>query len=153
MLTPLDIENREFKRTMGGYNRDDVEDFMGILLNDYEILYKQNFEMRERIKALESGLAKDVKAAPEPTVSPATTEDSDKLLENARMQAAKLVNDAQSRANQIITEANVEIERLNRCYFEARKKMEEYREYMKNFMQAQIAAVSEVIEPGNETDE
>lgn len=52
MLTPLDIENREFKKTMGGYNRDDVEDFMSLLLVDYEKLYKENLASRDKITAL-----------------------------------------------------------------------------------------------------
>lgn len=52
MLTPLDIENREFKKTMGGYNRDDVEDFMSLLLVDYEKLYKESIASRDRITTL-----------------------------------------------------------------------------------------------------
>ena len=52
MLTPLDIANREFKKTMGGYNRDDVEDFMSLLLVDYEKLYKENLASRDKITAL-----------------------------------------------------------------------------------------------------
>ena len=56
MLTPLDIENREFKRTMGGYNRDDVEDFMGLILNDYEKLYTENAQLRAQIKNNEKRL-------------------------------------------------------------------------------------------------
>ena len=37
---------------MGGYNRDDVEDFMSLLLVDYEKLYKENLASRDKITAL-----------------------------------------------------------------------------------------------------
>lgn len=155
MLTPLDIENREFKRTMGGYNRDDVEDFMGILLNDYEILYKQNFEMKERIKQLQAEIEqiKEDEANTEIGLfAEVQTNTSSEELEKVEKQAEKLVSDAKEKANAIIREANEEIDKLNKCYAEARKKMADYGEYMKTFLQSQLKVVEEIIEPISEEE-
>ena len=42
MLTPLDIDNKTFKKTkLGGYDINDVEDFLITVMDDYEKLYKK----------------------------------------------------------------------------------------------------------------
>lgn len=42
MLTPVDIENKVFKKAkIGGYDIDDVEDFLEKIIEDYETLYKK----------------------------------------------------------------------------------------------------------------
>ncbi len=155
MLTPLDIENREFKRTMSGYNRDDVEDFMGILLNDYENLYKSYFYMREKIAGLESEIARlqsepAIACVPESDEVSGTSGDGEAIVCEAQLKAEKLVEDARTRANAIIKEANEEIDKLNKCYAESRQKMLDYREYMKTFLEAQLKVVEGIVEPGNE---
>ena len=42
MLTPLDIENKRFSKTLKGYNVDEVDDFLDQLTIDYEKLYKRS---------------------------------------------------------------------------------------------------------------
>ena len=42
MLTPLDIENQRFSKSLKGYNLDEVDDFLDQLTIDYEKLYKEN---------------------------------------------------------------------------------------------------------------
>ena len=51
MLTPVDIENKVFKKAkIGGYDIDDVEDFLEKIIEDYETLYKKVNEAPEEIK-------------------------------------------------------------------------------------------------------
>ena len=57
MLTPLDIENKTFnKQIMSGYNVDEVQNFMNELLRDYEKLYKENIEYKDKIDMLNQGI-------------------------------------------------------------------------------------------------
>ena len=35
LLTPLDIHNKEFKRSFRGYNEDEIDDFLDQVVNDY----------------------------------------------------------------------------------------------------------------------
>ena len=42
MLTPLDIHNKEFKRSFRGYNEDEIDDFLDQVVNDYEKLFREN---------------------------------------------------------------------------------------------------------------
>ena len=41
MLTPIDIQNREIKSKMGGYDKKDVDDFLEEIRGSYEELYKE----------------------------------------------------------------------------------------------------------------
>ena len=49
MLTPIDIDNKVFKKAkIGGYDIKDVEDFLVLVMGDYEKLYKENEEARKK---------------------------------------------------------------------------------------------------------
>ena len=57
MITPLDIENKPFsKQVVSGYNVDEVKQFMATLLTDYEKLYKENIEYKDKIEVLNQGI-------------------------------------------------------------------------------------------------
>ena len=60
MLTPLDIENKRFsKQMMNGYSCGEVDDFLDELTLDYEKLYKENSEMKEKLDELSSSIEED----------------------------------------------------------------------------------------------
>lgn len=49
MLTPLDIHNKEFKRSFRGYNEDEIDDFLDQVVNDYEKLFRENDNLKEEL--------------------------------------------------------------------------------------------------------
>ena len=54
MLTPVDIQNKEFKSGGLGYDKRDVESFVSKLAQDYETLYRENMDYKDKIKNLNS---------------------------------------------------------------------------------------------------
>jgi cell division initiation protein len=40
MISPLELKNKEFSVRMRGYDRNEVDDFLGLLIGDYEALYR-----------------------------------------------------------------------------------------------------------------
>ena len=57
MITPLEIENKTFsKQVVSGYNVDEVKEFMATILADYEKLYKENIEYKDKIAVLNQGI-------------------------------------------------------------------------------------------------
>ncbi|MBQ5822360.1 MAG: DivIVA domain-containing protein, partial [Selenomonadaceae bacterium] len=46
MLTPVDIHNKEFSRSFRGFNQEEVDDFLDQVVNDYEMLYRVNHQMK-----------------------------------------------------------------------------------------------------------
>lgn len=51
MNLPEEIRNKTFTRSMRGYNIDEVEDYIEMLLEKYDDLYRENAELRSRIDA------------------------------------------------------------------------------------------------------
>ncbi|TDA65723.1 MAG: DivIVA domain-containing protein [Clostridia bacterium] len=56
MLTPLDIQNREFSRSFRGYDQKEVDRFLDEIGRGYEELYRENQELRESLQRLEEKL-------------------------------------------------------------------------------------------------
>lgn len=51
-LTPMEIHNKEFPRSFRGYNEDEVDRFLDEVVEEFERLYKENLEIRDRISML-----------------------------------------------------------------------------------------------------
>ena len=55
-LTPMDINNKEFKKGMRGYNPDEVDDFLDEVIENYEEIYKENSSLKEKLSTLNEQL-------------------------------------------------------------------------------------------------
>lgn len=52
MLTPLDIQNKEFNNSFRGYKESEVDSFLDEIIIDYERVYKENIELKDKITLL-----------------------------------------------------------------------------------------------------
>ena len=52
LLTPMDIHNKEFKRSFRGYNEDEIDEFLDQVVNDYEKLFRENDKLKEEAARL-----------------------------------------------------------------------------------------------------
>ena len=52
MLRPIDIQNKEFEKKIKGYNCDEVDDFLDVVIQDYELLCKENQSLKDKIGLL-----------------------------------------------------------------------------------------------------
>ena len=119
MLTPLDIENKRFSKTIKGYNVDEVDDFLDELTIDYEKLYRENSELREQVEKDKKDLEhyKNVEHTLQNTLVMAQTT-ADDIKSNAQLRADQIIRDAQS-------EARRATEEITKEEFEIRKRTEE----------------------------
>ncbi|MGB9867266.1 MAG: DivIVA domain-containing protein [Bacillota bacterium] len=120
MLTPLDIHNKEFRRSFRGYNADEVDEFLDEVVRDFEIMIKENNELKERLGELDSEVAR-LKKLEETlnntlVVAQATAEE---VKSNAHKEAELIIKEAQQQAAALIEEARqkckqqeAELERL-----------------------------------------
>lgn len=53
MLTPLEIQKIEFQKKLGKYVTSDVDEAFAVIAGDYEVLYKENIKLRDRLEVLE----------------------------------------------------------------------------------------------------
>ena len=58
MITPLEMEKLEFETKLGGYKKDSVDGVFQVIKSDYEKIYKENIELRDKISVLEGLVSK-----------------------------------------------------------------------------------------------
>ena len=96
MLTPTDIENKVFKKTkFSGYDINDVEDYLEKIIIDYEKLFKENLEMKDKVDNLQESVAyyKSIEIGIDQTMGNAQVE-ADNIKEEAMNLADKIKKDA-----------------------------------------------------------
>lgn len=145
MLTPLDIDNKTFKKTkLGGYDINDVEDFLVRVMDDYEFLYKENAELKDKVNTIQESV-KYYKSI---------EEGINKTIENAQSQAENIKEVALREAETIKKEAEVdsrnELENLKKEIVKAESELEEKRKQMQiykirvsSMLQAQLNIINE----------
>ena len=50
MIAPIEIENKEFKKGIMGYKEEEVDEFLDLVKEDYEQLYRENLELKEKVR-------------------------------------------------------------------------------------------------------
>ena len=145
MLTPLDIDNKTFKKTkLGGYDINDVEDFLVRVMDDYEFLYKENAELKDKVNTIQESV-KYYKSI---------EEGINKTIENAQSQAENIKEVALREAETIKKEAEVdsrnELENLKKEILKSESELEEKRKQMQiykirvsSMLQAQLNIINE----------
>lgn len=145
MLTPIDIDNKVFKKAkLGGYDIKDVEDFLVLVMSDYEKLYKENNELRGQIQTLQQSV--DYYSALEAGI--------DKTVENAQTEADSIKLEAQKAAESMKSSAEVSaqnrLEELQRQIIKAevdietkKKEMQIYKIKVQSMLEAQLKILNE----------
>lgn len=145
MLTPNDIENKVFKKAkMKGYDIDDVEDFLEQLLADYEVLYKENAEIKDKFNAMQESISyyKSVEEGINKTIENAQST-ADNMKEVAKREAETIRQEAEADARKHIEELNNEIRRKEELLEDKKKQMQIYRIRVSSMLEAQLKILNE----------
>ena len=150
MLTPLDIDNKKFSRSMRGYSVEEVDDFLEELTNDYERLYRENAEYKEQIEQGVKDLEhyRNVEHTLQNTLVMAQTTAED-IKSMAQKQADQIIRDAQG-------EARKSVDELNKQEFEVRRRLEDLKrqfDVYKAKMEALLISQLEMLQDKNQDDE
>ncbi|MBM7635402.1 cell division initiation protein [Streptococcus saliviloxodontae] len=123
-ITALEIKDKTFGSKFRGYNIEEVDEFLDIIVADYEALTRTNREQEARIKTLEEkiayfdemkeSLSQSVILAQETAekVKLSATDESTNILNKAHYDANHLVEEAKSKANEILRDATDEAKRV-----------------------------------------
>ena len=117
MFTPQEIQEQTFsKAVFGGYDMQQVDDFLEPLTEDYIALYKENSVLRSKMKILVEKLEeyRGQEAAMKKAMADAQAK-CDKMLSDAKAQCSAMVQSAESSAEKerVESEISEEQERLN----------------------------------------
>ncbi len=128
MLTPVDIENKTFERSFRGYNYDEVDNFIDLVMKDYETLYTENSKLKAEIASLKSSLTeyKTMKETLQNSIIIAQSA-SDDVKKNAEEKASTVVKEAELKAANVIKGANDEVSKLKSSYDSIKMEIESYK--------------------------
>lgn len=146
MLTPLDIENKKFsKQMMNGYSVDEVDEFLDEVTADYEKLYKEASEAKNKIEDMQEDMAKykNIESTLNNTLIMAQTAAED-VKNLAKQQAEAIINEAQSNAKQAVMELEQEIARKQKELEEIQKQFDVYKAKMESLLISQLELLKDV---------
>lgn len=138
MFTPQEIQEQTFsKAVFGGYDMQQVDDFLEPLTEDYITLYKENSVLKAKMKILVEKL--EEYRAQETQHSSATAEaeaKSAQLLKQTQAKCAAMLQNAEvnAQANAQVNAANVQLAQLNQQIHAEQERLDYAKQTALNFI-------------------
>ncbi len=144
MITPVEIKNQEFRKAFYGYNENDVDEFLDLIIESYEKIFDENNELKDKVLALtekmeQFGSLEDTLKETLLVAQKTATE----IVQTSKNKADVMINDAELESKKIIDK---NIDRLNDMVNEyelLKKEIIIFKTRYRTFMEAQIASLEE----------
>ena len=117
MITPLDIQNKEFGKSVNGYKKDDVDEFLDLLTVDFEKLVNENAKLKaentkltsdlEKYRGSENAVVETLEAAKAlmGDISASAEKRAELLLKNAKLDAELITREARESIEKLTEES------------------------------------------------
>ena len=150
MLTPLDIHNKEFKRSFRGYNEEEVDEFLDRIVKDYERLYQDNIELKETVDRINSKLEhyQHMENTLHNTLVIAQ-ETAEEVKLNAKKESELQLKESEIRGQKLVDEAMSKVRRMNAECEELKKQAQVYRTRMRTLVEAQLEMLTKAEQDEN----
>ena len=144
MLTPLEIKNKKFKKKMFGYKPFEVDEYMGLIHESYERLYKESIESKDRMSLMADAI-KQYKSVEETMQSALVVAQSagEEIRRGAQEKADCMISQAEARAEKIVSDASAGITRVGYRYEELKRGAEGFKAKMMALLSAQLDMLKE----------
>lgn len=108
-ITVNDILDKKFSTVAKGFNQQEVDEFLDQICDEFDHRDAEMNALRQEIAQLKSAQANGSKTVPQQTRPEASTDDSFReILEMAKRVKDQTIADAQTKASQILTNAETE---------------------------------------------
>lgn len=144
MITPLDIQNKEFKKSMIGYNPKSVDEFLDEIVEDYERVYKENIELKDKVAMLTDQIRQfnTLQETLKNTLVVAQTT-ADEVTTSARSKANLIVEEAELSGKVILDNVKDDVRRINREYDQLKRELFMFKTRYRSFIQSQLLTLDE----------
>jgi len=138
----MDIQNKEFKKGFRGYSEDEVDEFLDQIMIDYEKLYKENMELKEKIEKTHDQMDKykNIEETLKNTLIVAQSS-AEEVRGNALKKSELIIGEAEQQAKEILHNSRSEVEKVKQEYEEVKKQMQIFKTRYKTLLQSQLDAV------------
>ena len=152
-ITSLEIKDKTFSTKFRGFNPEEVDEFLDIVVRDYEALVRSNHEKEQHIKNLEErlsyfdeikeSLSQSVLIAQDTAerVKQAANERSQNILKQAEQDAQRLLDEAKYKANEILRQATDNAKKVAVETEELKNKSRVFHQRLKSTIESQLAIV------------
>lgn len=157
MLTPLDIHNKEFRRSFRGYNEDEIDDFLDQVVNDYEKLFRENDNLKEQVERLKKENAqyqklennlKETLVIAQKTANEVTDtakENAQNLRENTAKECQNMRRDAEISARQMVEAADHQVKAATVEYCRLVEAKSQFLFQIKAALESELAVLHDAI--------
>ncbi len=139
-ITPLDIRKQPFRKTVMGFDRDEVNSFLEMVANEFEQIIKQNDELATNVKLLQERIdtyEKIEKTLNETLITAQRATDEAKL--NAQKEAELIIKDAQIRANKYEDRSRQKVNELDSDLMSLRTQRDSFLVRFKSMLRDQLS--------------
>lgn len=145
MITPLEIENKDFGKSISGYNKNEVDEFMVGVGRDMERHLMEEENLKNRVKDLEKQLEnfKSIETSLKGALIIAE-ETSQEVKKNANEKAKLVIHDAEVQAKKIIDDANNEAIEVKHRIQELNKEYSSFKIRFRSMVNAQLETIDKM---------
>ncbi len=133
---------KRFSIVNNGYDIDEVNRFIDIVIARMEKLNSENAALATKIEKLEKNSGNNNPQLEKAVL--AIQEAGDKIKEMAREEAKMIVDEAKTNANSIVHEALVDAEKIKHTNMILEKNVKIYKERVKNLLEAELEIVEDL---------
>ncbi len=147
MLTPLDIQNKHFTKSLRGLNEIEVEEFLALIVRSMEELIQVNIETTSTLKEYEKQL--EHYKAMERTINDAmilAQKTSEDMIKNANDRASYIIERADDQAKKLIGDANNEVLNIIKKHEDAKHALQTFNMKFKVLVENQLRVLDESLE-------
>ena len=148
MITPVDIDNKTFKKAkLGGYDINDVETFLVEVMKDFEKLYKENTELKDKVSTMQESISyyKSLEDGVNRTIENAQNT-VDELRKAAEKEIALMKKEAKLDCQKELEQIKEEILKKHVELEETKKQISIYKIKEKSVLEAQLKILNEMDE-------
>lgn len=147
MMTPLEIQNKEFNKSFGKYKASEVNDFIEKVYSEFDRLYRENADLKGKVtnfsEKLENYMAIE-KTLQNTLIIAQTT--SEEVILNARKKSEVIVKEGEMQAEAIISNANKSLIDIRLEYEKSLKECRVFKSRFRMFVEAELDNIKELDE-------
>jgi cell division initiation protein len=142
-LTPLDIRHKEFRRSLRGYSDEEVDVFLDEVADEFERVFQENIDLKERNQRLDEQVAQFVslKETLQKTLISAQQQ-SDEMRANARKEAELILKDADLKSRDIVNESYSEKQRVQQALTQLKHVEEDFRFKFRSLLEQHLNSLA-----------
>lgn len=138
-VTAMDIMNKDFKKSMRGYNMDEVDEFLEKISEEYETAYKENIVLKEKLNVFEDKL--DHYAKMETTIQNTlllAQNAAEQAKQSSQSEAEFIIRNANESAKRILDKAHTDVLNINDEFDRTKQEFAKFRSKFRNFIVTQM---------------